>query len=140
MKRTTAERIENLEAEVASLRRATRSATARTAFAANATHIVGLSATDAGGATLEFTKAEGSPNFVRVSVRGHPGYVINVGEKSGELKGLTAGTFIIVRMEVQGNPLDKATVKFNEGSPDVMTIEIPKDDNANSGVQTVAVL
>lgn len=142
-KRTsTAERIKKLEKAVAALKRSQTAIRAHSADRINAPgiHIVGLTATEADSASLKVTKTAASPNFVRVSVKGYAGYVLNVGETEGKLDGLTAGSLLIVRMEVQGNPFDKGTVKFSDGSPDSMTIEIPKDENANNGMETVVVL
>lgn len=137
---THSQRISALEDELELLKKATRRRTAKSSRAVSTAAIVGVSLGADGAAKLKVTKTDDSPDNVRVSVRGFAGYVIKAGQKSGELKGLTSGTWVIVRLEVRGNRGQKATIQFKDGSPSSMSVPVADDATWNSGLQTVTIL
>ena len=108
--------------------------------AGSTARIYGARESAAGGKTVKFEKESGIAQWVRVSVDGHSADIIGPHGDSGELGELTTGEWIIVRVEVRGNPSDKAGISVDGGSPDKIVVTIPPNDNANNGSQPVLVL
>jgi hypothetical protein len=70
-------------------------------------------------------KEPGSPSFVRISLDSDPNVIyLAAGAPGGGIPGVAVGTFVIVKIEVSGDPGQTATVKVSKGVPNIV-ITVP---------------
>jgi len=85
--------------------------------------VLGTTATAGAVVEVKFAKLPGSPQLVRVEMKGH-GDIISEGGDSGSLKNLSVGTWIVVWIHVSGNPGQSAKIKVTGAVENEITVTL----------------